>query len=141
MGAGLRAGTAYFVLVFLWGSALGTGRTLFLEPRLGTVAATLIELPLMLLLSWWLCGLVLSRHFVPASLKARAAMGGLAFLLLMAAELGLSLYAVGGSVSGHFDAYREPAPLIGLAGQVLFALLPLVRLRGEAMANSDLASV
>ena len=129
MGAGLRAGTAYFVLVFLAGGTLGIGRTLLLEPSLDPIAATLIEMPLMLLLSWCLCGLVLKRLCVPPFLKARATMGGLAFLLLMTAELGLSLYAVGGTVSGPFDAYREPARLIGLAGQILYGLFPVIQRR------------
>lgn len=129
MGAGLRAGTAYFVLVFLAGGTLGIGRTLLLAPSLGPIAATLIEMPLMLLLSWCFCGLVLKRLCVPPFLKARATMGGLAFLLLMTAEFGLSLYAVGGTVSGHFEAYREPARLIGLAGQILYGLFPVIQRR------------
>lgn len=67
MGAGLRAGTAYFVLVFLAGGTLGIGRTLLLAPSLGPIAATLIEMPLMLLLSWCFCGLVLKAFASPHS--------------------------------------------------------------------------
>lgn len=53
-------------------------------------------------------------------------MGGLAFALLMAAELGLTLFIAGGSVADHFSAYRDPARLLGLAGRLVFATFPLL---------------
>lgn len=54
-------------------------------------------------------------------------MGGLAFALLMAAELALTLFVIGDSVADHFKAYRDAAPLLGLAGQIIFATFPLIR--------------
>ena len=54
-------------------------------------------------------------------------MGALPFLLLMGAELGLSLFAVGGTVRDHFANYGQTVPLIGLFGQLAFAAFPLVR--------------
>uniref|UniRef100_UPI0013D942F5 hypothetical protein n=1 Tax=Sandarakinorhabdus rubra TaxID=2672568 RepID=UPI0013D942F5 len=55
----------------------------------------------------------------------RAVMGGTAFLWLMAAELGLSL-AFGRTAGEHLAALLAPAGLLGLAGQILFAALPLL---------------
>jgi hypothetical protein len=122
-------GAVYFASVFLIGAGLGTGRILLLEPGLGPVLATLVELPLMIGASWLVCGWVVKRLAVPGERSARLLMGGIAFLLLMAAELALTLFVFGGSIAGHFQAYRDPAPLIGLAGQLVFAALPLVEAR------------
>jgi len=127
MKRSLAAGALYFLLIFLVGMALGTIRTLILEPRLGAVGSVLLELPFMLAVSWFVCGWLLRYLSVPAAASARIAMGALAFLLLMAAELGLSLFAVGGSVSEHFANYGQAAPLLGLFGQFAFAVFPLLR--------------
>ena len=129
MRRALAAGAVYFLLIFLLGTALGTIRILLLEPRLGAFGAVLLELPFMLAASWFVCGRLIRHLSVPAALPSRAAMGGLAFLFLMASELGLSLFAVGGTVKGHFAAYAQPAPLMGLAGQIAFAAFPLFRFR------------
>lgn len=122
----LFAGLAYFALVFALGMAFGTLRVTIVEPQLGMVAATLIELPLMLGLAWLICLWLVRRFEVPPEVGSRLAMGGLAFALLMAAELALNLFLLGGSVHGHFAAYREPARLVGLAGQLAFGCFPLL---------------
>ena len=128
MARSIGAGAAYFALIFALGLVLGTVRTLVLEPRLGAPGAVLLELPVMLAASWFVCGWLVRRLSVPARPLPRLAMGSVAFLILMAAELGLSLYAVGGSVTRHFVGYAEPARALGLAGQIAFASFPSVRL-------------
>lgn len=127
MKRALAAGGLYFLLIFLLGMVLGTLRILLLEPRLGAIPSVLLELPFMLAASWHVCGWLIRYVAVPAAASSRLAMGATAFMLLMAAELGLSLFAVGGTVAGHFAAYRGGAPLIGLLGQIAFALFPLLR--------------
>lgn len=122
---GALAGLAYFGLVFTLGAMLGTVRTLVLEPRLGAVPSVLIELPFMLLASWAICRWIAARLAVPVSLRQRLAMGGTAFFLLVSAELLLSIFIAGGSASAYIAACRTPAGLIGLAGQLAFALFPL----------------
>jgi hypothetical protein len=52
-------------------------------------------------------------------------MGAVAFVLLMAAELGLSVFAFGRTVGEHLDTFRTAGGAAGLAGQIVFALLPL----------------
>lgn len=127
MKRAIAAGALYFLLIFLLGMALGTVRVLVIEPRVGAFASVLIELPFMLAASWYVCGRLIRYLSVPAALASRAAMGALAFLLLMGAELGLSLFAVGGTVRDHFANYGQTVPLIGLFGQLAFAAFPLVR--------------
>jgi len=121
------AGFAYFALVFLAGSGLGTVRVLLVAPRIGAVPAILTELPLMLGACWLICGWVVSRLAVPAHALSRLAMGGIAFALLIGAELALTMLTTGESVGDFFFAYRSPSALLGLAGQLIFAAFPLVR--------------
>jgi hypothetical protein len=125
-----KAGIAYFVLIFLAGMILGPVRILLLEPRLGSVPAVLIELPVMLGASWVACGWLTGYFRLPAENGPRFLMGAVAFLLLMWAELGLSLFAIGGTVHEHFRTYLEAAPFIGLLGQLAYAAFPLLAGRG-----------
>lgn len=48
----LRLSLLYFTLVFGAGFILGPLRVLFLEPRLGTRNAELLEMPIMLVVIW-----------------------------------------------------------------------------------------
>lgn len=122
----LRAGALYFLLIFALGFVLGTVRVLLVEPALGLEKATLIELPVMLVASWLACGWVLRRSRVQ-NLRERAVMGALAFVLLMAGELGVSTLLMGRSVAEHLATYGEAPRQWGLAAQIAFAVFPLVR--------------
>ncbi|MEZ5893191.1 MAG: hypothetical protein R3C58_08620 [Parvularculaceae bacterium] len=123
------AGAVYFLIAFAAGFAFGTVRVLALEPVSGPTLAVIIETPFMLAVSWFACRYCLRRYQVPASAGARLIMGGVAFAMLIGAEYLLSRYGFGRSSEAFLDAYRAPAGLIGLAGQVLFALFPLMQLR------------
>lgn len=123
----LRPAAAYFGIVFAAGFALGTLRTLFLAPRFGELWAVLLELPIMLAISWWACGQVVTRFRAPPRLAPRAAMGALAFGFLMLAEVVLSVGLFGRSMSEYAGDLTTPHGLVGLGGQVAFALMPLVR--------------
>ncbi|MFZ1866162.1 MAG: hypothetical protein WAU39_18210 [Polyangiales bacterium] len=123
----LRSAAAYFGIVFAAGFALGTLRTLFLAPRFGELWAVLLELPIMLAISWWACGKVVTRFRVPPRIAPRAAIGVIAFALLMLAEIVLSLGLFARSMSDYAADLTTPHGLVGLGGQVAFALMPLVR--------------
>lgn len=119
----LVAGATYFAGVFALGFALGVPRTLWLAPALGPTAAVLIELPVILGFSWWWCRRLLARRRLDTA--GRALMGASAFALLILAELALSMLLAGRTVGEHFALYVQPQHLLGLAGQVAFAALPL----------------
>jgi hypothetical protein len=119
----LALGLRYFAGVFAAGFLLGTVRTLWLAPALGELATVAVELPVMLGISWWWCRRLLARQAL--DMAARAVMGGTAFLWLMLAELALSL-AFGRTAAEQLAALLAPAGLLGLAGQMLFAAMPLV---------------
>ena len=129
MSLALKAGSAYFAIVFCAGFLLGTMRVLALVPHVGEVIAVAIELPVMLIVSWIVCAWLIARLSVPRDAASRLAMGGLAFGLLMAAEIGVSILGFGRTMAEHMETYRHATALLGLLGQLAFALFPLVQLR------------
>jgi hypothetical protein len=126
MSRALKAGLAYFSIVFAVGFGLGTLRVLVMVPLFGEVSAVAIELPIMLALSWVACRWLINRFAVPAVSRDRLLMGGSAFLLLMAAELGVSVLAFGRSPAEHWATYRMLSAKMGLLAQIGFALMPLL---------------
>lgn len=124
--AALKAGVAYFALVFAAGFVLGTIRTLLLAPHIGPFAAVVVELPLMLAIAWFICRWLVERFAVGDARAERLVMGVIAFVLLLAAELVLSLSLFGGTVVGFVASLGTPEGAAGLAGQVAFAAMPLV---------------
>ncbi|MDX2144327.1 MAG: hypothetical protein SFV19_13310 [Rhodospirillaceae bacterium] len=130
------AGSLYFAAVFALGFVLGTLRVLAIIPVLGETGAVVLELPIMLAASWAICGWLVKRHHVPAVTKDRLVMGGLAFALLMLAELGVSVLAFGRGVAEHFATYRALSAQLGLAAQVMFAAFPLIRYRTGAATRA-----
>jgi len=127
----LRAGLAYWAVVFALGFVLGTLRVLWLAPLVGLVPATLIELPAMLSASWWTSGWLVRRFAIAGSGEALA-MGALGFALLMAAECALAVVLAEQTPAQWLADLRQPPAALGLAGQVLFALMPLWRVRGAS---------
>lgn len=108
-GNSILPGLAYFALVFALGFLLGTLRTLFVQdaPGAARLPGVLIELPIMLGASWFLCRYVIRRLVVAPTVVARAVMGGLAFALLFVAELLVGALLFGRTPSGHFALYRD----------------------------------
>ena len=123
----LFTGTAYVAAVFAAGFVLGVLRTLVLVPLLGELAAVLVELPQILTIAWRVCTRLLRRW--PLSPRSALGMGGIAFLLLMAAEAGLSTLLAGRSLAEHLALYAQLPHLVGLAGQLAFALFPWIQVR------------
>ncbi len=129
MSQAIRAGLVYVLAVFAIGFGLGIVRTLLVIPRVGTIAAVLIEAPVLLALAWRICGALLRRFAVPAGWLPRLVMGATAFGVLMLAELLLAVVLLGQSPAQHWARYADPAEQIGLAAQLLFATFPLLRHR------------
>lgn len=130
----IRAGFFYFATVFGLGFILGTIRVLVLIPRLGELISTLIELPVILSAAWFICRQLTARFQVPQEWSARLRMGVSAFVLLMGTDLALSVWLFGNTVTGHFERYRLRPNAIGLAGQVVFLLFPLLQMENPDQA-------
>lgn len=100
-------------------------RTWFVEAGASRLLGVALELPVVLAFSAWWCSRLLRQHAVPALVPARLQMGALAFALLMLAELLLSTLLAGRTLAEHLALYRQPSHQLGLAGQLLFGLMPL----------------
>ncbi|MEQ9434241.1 MAG: hypothetical protein RJQ02_00320 [Hyphomonas sp.] len=131
MTKGLQAGFLYFVAVFAVGFAFGILRTLAVEtfPGVTRLGAVLVEVPILLAVAWGVCGVLVGRFSVTDSGGFAVVMGLSAFLLLLSAEAGLSMGLNNLSLEEHFALYQGPSHLVGLIGQLFFAVFPWVRLR------------
>lgn len=118
-----RAALAYFALIFAAGFVLGTIRVTLFVPYIGDLRAVILELPVMLALSWLAAGWLIHRHSVPSG-GPRLAMGALAFGLLMLAEVLLATVFFGQTPWQVLAQFATPPGALGLAGQVGFGVMP-----------------
>ena len=133
MRKSILAGVAYFGCVFAAGFALGVLRTVLVVALVGETVAVALELPIILAIAWIACRWLINRLEVPSRLVSRAVMGAVAFVLLMAGELSISLLLAGRSAAEHLQLYREASHMLGLAGQLAFAFFPVL----QVWMNSD----
>ena len=91
MASTLKAAALYVALVFAAGFALGTLRVLVVEPALGPVIAVLLELPIILMVSWLVCTRIIDWFNIAEAAADRLIIGALAFAMLMAVETLLGL--------------------------------------------------
>ncbi|GJM15207.1 MAG: hypothetical protein DHS20C13_05340 [Thermodesulfobacteriota bacterium] len=124
----LKAGSAYFGIVFAVGFVLGTIRVLVLVPQFGELTSGLIEMPIILMASWIICSWLIIRFSVPRVWQSRLNMGIAAFVLLMVAELFLSILLFDNSINDHFNHYLKLNGSLGLAGQIAFAAFPIIQI-------------
>jgi hypothetical protein len=122
------AGTTYFALAFSVAFVLGAVRVTLIEAIIGQIIAVMLEVPLMLAVSWVACRWVLARWRIEPRIFDRLVMGAVAMVLLLAAELGLSMMMSGRTVAEHFALYRQLDVQIGLVAQIGYGLFPLLAL-------------
>jgi hypothetical protein len=116
---------AYFAPVFAAAFVFGALRVLLIAPAIGPMAAVMLEVPLILALSWFVAGRVLRRW--PMATGAALAMGALAFLILMLAEFTLAWLLSGQPPAAYAATFLTPPGVLGLVGQIGFALIPALR--------------
>jgi len=121
-----KAGALYAIVVFSIGFILGTIRVLLLAPRLGETTAVIIEAPIMLAASWFVCRWCVDGLDVRRTVSARSLMGLVAFLVLMSAEIGLGA-VLGRSLGDQLAAFKLSPGAIGLGTQVIFAMFPVIQ--------------
>jgi len=122
----LKAGVLYFALVFGAGFVLGTVRTIWVVPRVGTRTAELMETPIMLVVTIVAARWTVLRLAVPSVPSARLGMGGVALVLMLVAEFGLVLWLRGLSIREYL-ATRDPVSgTVYYLMLALFAIMPLL---------------
>ena len=118
---------AYAAAVFGAGFVLGSIRVLVVVPRIGARAAELLELPLMIGVSFLAAGWVNRRLDVGDPFGKRLAVGTIALLVLLAAEVATGVALRGVSLR---DALINRDPVSGSLyyfSLALFAVLPALR--------------
>ncbi len=127
----LKPAFTAFAIAFAAGFVLAPLRILVLSPRIGEVAAVLCELPIILTASYFIWRWVIRRFERHATPGRRLAIGFTALAMLLLAEFTLSLL-LGNAPREFIAKLQTPAGALGLAGQVVFALIPLVLIRARA---------
>jgi hypothetical protein len=130
MNRAILAGCIYAVALFALGFLLGTIRVLIIVPMTGELAATFLELPVMLTAAYFACRWIVGRWQVPSRNAARLLMGAAFLLVLLGLETLLGLALMGRSWAEQAAAFRSTAGLAGLAAQLASATFPLL-LRAE----------
>lgn len=129
----IKAGLAYFALVFGAGFVLGSVRVPFLVPRVGERIAELIETPFMFLVVLLSARFIAERFALPATTSARLSVGLLALALLLGAEFVLAA-AIQDRSLAEYVASRDPVSgAVYLAMLAVFALMPLILARGSTL--------
>jgi hypothetical protein len=127
------AGATYFCVVFVIAFGLGVARVLAMVPLVGALAAVLIEVPILLCVSWIVAGRLIFTWIVAGDVRAAAQMGLVAFTVLMGVELGLALVLFDVSLSETVASLATLPGAIGLGGQIAFAFIPAL----HVLAYSD----
>ena len=120
----LKAGTAYFALVFGTGFVLGTVRTLWVVPRLGVRTAELLETPFMLVAIVFAAAWISRRIDNVGGSSSRVAVGVLALALLLTAEVIMGVAVLGLSFVEVFTMHDPVSGTVYYAMLGVFAWMP-----------------
>jgi hypothetical protein len=123
MSAELKAALLYVLAAFGLGFLLGPLREFVLVPRIGRVAALLVELPLMLGFCAWVAPRILRRCAVPPGI-ARLRMGFAALSFLLALEFFTGVTLRGWHLREWLADFATPPGLVTLLAYLAFALIP-----------------
>ena len=113
----LKAGVAYFAVVFGAGFVLGPIRILWLAPRFGTRLAELMETPMMFVVILVAARWIVRRLALPSRASSRLGMSFIALGLMLIAEFTLVLWLRGVSINEYL-ASRDP-----VSGMVYYVML------------------
>jgi len=127
MGRAIKAGTVYFLLLYVIGFLLGATRELLLAPRFGVVAASVLEALPMLAAIFHFAPLIARRFGIPPKSAGRIVMGLVGLALLIGAEIAMTRAMRGLSPEewlAHFASFEGSIYALLLA---CFAAMPWVR--------------
>lgn len=125
MKRALIAATIYFLMLFTLGFLLGTIRVMIVAPRVGELAATAAEAPVMLVAALFACRWAVRRWRVPPQAVLRWIMALAFFALLLVSEASLGAILFDRTLAEQWAALRTLAGVLGLSAQVIAASLPL----------------
>lgn len=123
----ILAGLFYALLLFALGFLLGPLREFLLAPRFGPVLAVTMEAVPMIAAMAWLAPRLARGMELPPRSSSRVAMGLVALLLVLLAELALSGLLRGLGPLATLARYGTPPGLVGAALLAVFAAMPWLR--------------
>jgi hypothetical protein len=124
----IRAGFVYFVLVLGAGFVLGVLRVPFLVPRMGERWAELAEMPLMAAVIFLAADYIL-RRFPDIRTPVHSVLAGmLAFVLSVAAELGLAMLLQDRTLLEFINSRDQVSGSVYVVLLLVFAVMPRLRL-------------
>lgn len=124
-----HAAAAYFAIVFAAGLLLGPVRVIWLEPWLGNAIAVLIEAPFLVVAMWFAARLAPDWARVKGGWPSFLAIGIVALILQQIADLAVGFGLRGMTLSDQLAHFATPAGMIYAVTLVIFALMPLIRMR------------
>ena len=122
----LKAGVAYFAIVFGAGFVLGPIRILWLAPRFGTRLAELMETPIMFVVILVAARWIVRRLALPSRASSRLGMGFIALGLMLIAEFTLVLWLRGLSIREYLASRDPVSEAVYYAMLGVFAIMPLL---------------
>jgi hypothetical protein len=123
MSRELHGAALYVLAAFGLGFLLGPLREFVLAPRIGRLAALLVELPVMLGFCAWIAPRILRRCRIPPGLpRLRAGFAALSLLLALEFLTGIALR--GWDLRGWLADFATPGGLVTLLAYLVFALIP-----------------
>ncbi|MDQ2990476.1 MAG: hypothetical protein M3R60_15380 [Pseudomonadota bacterium] len=129
----IKAGAAYFGIVFGAGFLLGCIRVPLIVPRLGVRTAELLEMPIQLAVVFFAARWVVRRFAVPPQPLTRLGVGLIALGLAVAAELVL-VQLISAQSFGAYISGRDPVSGVAyLLVLVIFALMPMLTDRARTV--------
>ena len=131
MATALKAGIAYFAIVFGAGFALGTIRVVLLVPMLGSRVAELVELPVMLMVVFLAARWLTRRFAVPPDTKSRILMGAVALVLALTLDFTVVLKLRDMTLQQYVDTFDPVAGGAYYAALLVMALMPWLLVRGH----------
>jgi hypothetical protein len=121
--------------VFAIGCVLGAIRVLLLAPRLGNVAAGLLEAPFMLAVSWNMSRWSAKKHGVLTDTSEALLMGAIAFAVLMFMEFCTAVLCFNRTAGEYFASFLSAPGAIGFAAQCCFAGFPFLQASSNRLAS------
>lgn len=122
----IGAGLVYVALVYMAGFALGAVRQMLIAPRTGSLAAVLIEAPVMVAATMLAARWVARRLHVARDVPSRLAMGISGFVVLMVVEAFMARVLRGLSPEAWLADFGKAEGGIALALFLLFAAMPML---------------
>lgn len=129
----IKAGAAYFGIVFGAGFLLGCIRVPLLVPRLGVRTAELLEMPIQLVVIVFAARFVVRRFSVRYAPLTRLSVGLIALGLAVTAEVVLAILISGQPIRAYVAGRDPVSGAAYLLVLVIFALMPLMTGRARTV--------